>query len=109
MHMLCFVMLNCKIIQHVGLYCILNTTVAIITFFGKQTLTSNLTELQQEKSDLQGKLDHLTQSMKVREGLSPVTSGPTGMTPATPFKNVDLEMKQLQCKLKVTAHVMKLL
>uniref|UniRef100_A0A670KEY6 Centlein n=1 Tax=Podarcis muralis TaxID=64176 RepID=A0A670KEY6_PODMU len=65
-----------------------------------QTLTSNLTELQREKSDLQGKLDHLTQSMKVREGLSPVTSGPTGMTPATPFKNVDLEMKQLQCKLK---------
>ncbi|XP_033029606.1 centlein isoform X3 [Lacerta agilis] len=65
-----------------------------------QTLTSNLTELQREKSDLQGKLDHLTQSMKVREGLSPVTSGPTGMTPATPLKNVDLEMKQMQCKLK---------
>nr|XP_034996401.1 centlein isoform X2 [Zootoca vivipara] len=65
-----------------------------------QTLTSNLAELQREKSDLQGKLDHLTQSMKVREGLSPVTSGPTGMTPATPSKNVDLEMKQLQCKLK---------
>ncbi|XP_053156335.1 centlein isoform X2 [Hemicordylus capensis] len=65
-----------------------------------QTLMSNLTELQREKSDLQGKLDHLTQSTKLREGLSPVTSGHTGTTPATPLKNVDLEMKQLQCKLK---------
>ncbi|XP_067320471.1 centlein isoform X3 [Anolis sagrei] len=65
-----------------------------------QTLMSSLTELQREKSDLQGKLDHLTQSTKLREGLSPVTSGHTGTTPATPLKNVDLEMKQLQCKLK---------
>ncbi|XP_066471260.1 centlein isoform X2 [Tiliqua scincoides] len=65
-----------------------------------QTLMSNLTELQREKSDLQGKLDHLTQSTKVREGLSLVTSGHTGTTPAAPLKNVDLEMKQLQCKLK---------
>nr|XP_056704722.1 centlein [Euleptes europaea] len=61
-----------------------------------QTLMSNLTELQREKSDLQGKLDHLTQSTK----LSPMTSGHTGTTPATPLKNVDLEMKQLQYKLK---------
>ncbi|XP_062827957.1 centlein isoform X5 [Anolis carolinensis] len=66
----------------------------------KKTLMSSLTELQREKSDLQGKLDHLTQSTKLREGLSPVTSGHTGTTPATPLKNVDLEMKQLQCKLK---------
>ncbi|XP_054842798.1 centlein [Eublepharis macularius] len=65
-----------------------------------QTLTSNLTELQREKSDLQGKLDHLTQSTKLREVLSPVTSVHSGTTPATPLKNVDLEMKQLQCKLK---------
>ncbi|XP_044283710.1 centlein isoform X2 [Varanus komodoensis] len=65
-----------------------------------QTLMSNLNELQREKSDLQGKLDHLTQSTKLREGLCPVTSGHTGTTPATPLKNVDLEMKQLQCKLK---------
>ncbi|XP_061486570.1 centlein isoform X3 [Rhineura floridana] len=65
-----------------------------------QTLMSNLTELQREKSDLQGKLDHLTQSTKLKEGLSPVTSGHTGTTLATSLKNVDLEMKQLQCKLK---------
>ncbi|XP_077201246.1 centlein isoform X4 [Paroedura picta] len=65
-----------------------------------QTLMSNLTELQREKSDLQGKLDHLTQFTKLREGLSSVTSGHTGSTPATPLKNVDLEMKQLQFKLK---------
>ncbi|KAF7244545.1 Centlein [Varanus komodoensis] len=69
----------------------------------KTTLMSNLNELQREKSDLQGKLDHLTQSTKLREGLCPVTSGHTGTTPATPLKNVDLEMKQLQCKLKVKA------
>lgn len=77
--------------------------------FGKQTLTSNLTELQREKSDLQGKLDHLTQSTKQKEGLSLVTSGHTGTTPAAPQKNVDLEMKQLQCKLKVTVPIIKLL
>ncbi|XP_042311431.1 centlein isoform X2 [Sceloporus undulatus] len=65
-----------------------------------QTLMSNLTELQREKSDLQGKLDHLTQSTKLREALSPVTSGHTGTTPAIPLKNADLEIKQLQCKLK---------
>lgn len=70
---------------------------------------SNLTELQREKSDLQGKLDHLTQSTKLREGLSPATSGHTGSTPATLLRNVDLEMKQLQYKLKVTVHIMKLL
>ncbi|XP_007442009.3 centlein-like, partial [Python bivittatus] len=65
-----------------------------------QTLTSNLTELQRGKSDLQGKLDHLIQLTKGREGLSPLASGYTGMAPATPVKTVDLEMKQLQCKLK---------
>ncbi|KAL8203116.1 UNVERIFIED_CONTAM: hypothetical protein K2H54_040454 [Gekko kuhli] len=61
---------------------------------------SNLTESQREKSDLQGKLDHLTQSTKLREDLSPLTSGRMGSTPVTPLKNVDLEMKQLQYKLK---------
>ncbi|XP_026574172.1 centlein isoform X2 [Pseudonaja textilis] len=65
-----------------------------------QTLTSSLTELQREKSDLQGKLDHLIQTTKGREGLSFPASGHTGMVPATPVKTVDLEMKQLQCKLK---------
>ncbi|XP_039175346.1 centlein isoform X2 [Crotalus tigris] len=65
-----------------------------------QTLTSSLTELQREKSDLQGKLDHLIQATKGREGLSLLASGHTGMAPATPVKTVDLEMKQLQCKLK---------
>ncbi|ETE72375.1 Centlein, partial [Ophiophagus hannah] len=66
----------------------------------QQTLTSSLTELQREKSDLQGKLDHLIQTTKGREGLSLPASGHTGMAPATPVKTVDLEMKQLQCKLK---------
>ncbi|XP_070598632.1 centlein isoform X1 [Erythrolamprus reginae] len=66
----------------------------------QQTLTSSLTELQREKSDLQGKLDHLIQTTKGREGLSLLASGHTGMAPATPVKTVDLEMKQLQCKLK---------
>ncbi|XP_034266386.1 centlein isoform X4 [Pantherophis guttatus] len=66
----------------------------------QQTLTSSLTELQREKSGLQGKLDHLIQATKGREGLSLLASGHTGMAPATPVKTVDLEMKQLQCKLK---------
>ncbi|NXE37706.1 CNTLN protein, partial [Ptilorrhoa leucosticta] len=46
---------------------------------------------QQEKEDLQGKL-------KLREHLSQI-AGKKEATPA-PSKNTDLEMKQLQCKLK---------
>ncbi|NXE92179.1 CNTLN protein, partial [Menura novaehollandiae] len=46
---------------------------------------------QQEKEDLQGKL-------KLREHLSQ-TAGKSEATPG-PSKNTDLEMKQLQCKLK---------
>ncbi|XP_047907293.2 centlein isoform X1 [Anser cygnoides] len=56
-----------------------------------QVLTSNLAKWQQEKEDLQGKL-------KLREHLSQ-TAGKSEATPA-PSKNIDLEMKQLQCKLK---------
>ncbi|TRZ13772.1 hypothetical protein HGM15179_013346, partial [Zosterops borbonicus] len=54
-------------------------------------LTSNLAKWQQEKENLQGKL-------KLREHLSQTT----GKSEATPpsSKNIDLEMKQLQCKLK---------
>uniref|UniRef100_A0A6J0U1M6 Centlein isoform X5 n=1 Tax=Pogona vitticeps TaxID=103695 RepID=A0A6J0U1M6_9SAUR len=66
----------------------------------KKTLVSNLTDLQQEKSGLKGKLDHLTQSIKLREDPSPMTFGHSGTAPAIPLKNVDLEIKQLQCKLK---------
>ncbi|XP_021235444.1 centlein isoform X4 [Numida meleagris] len=56
-----------------------------------QVLTSNLAKWQQEKEDLQGKL-------KSREHLSQ-TAVKSEVTPA-PSKNIDLEMKQLQCKLK---------
>ncbi|XP_014808104.1 PREDICTED: centlein isoform X3 [Calidris pugnax] len=56
-----------------------------------EVLTSNLAKWQQEKEDLQGKL-------KFREHLSQ-TAGKSEATPA-PSKNSDLEMKQLQCKLK---------
>ncbi|XP_048787490.1 centlein isoform X2 [Lagopus muta] len=56
-----------------------------------QVLTANLAKWQQEKEDLQGKL-------KLREHLSQ-TAGKSEVTPA-PSKNTDLEMKQLQCKLK---------
>ncbi|KAM6037025.1 centlein [Theristicus caerulescens] len=56
-----------------------------------EVLTSNLAKWQQEKEDLKGKL-------KLREHLSQ-TAGKSEATPA-PSKNIDLEMKQLQCKLK---------
>ncbi|XP_039240532.1 centlein isoform X1 [Pipra filicauda] len=56
-----------------------------------EMLTSNLAKWQQDKEDLQGKL-------KLREHLSQ-TAGKSKATPA-PSKNIDLEMKQLQCKLK---------
>lgn len=66
--------------------------------FVKQVLTSNLAKWQQEKEDLQGKL-------KLREHLSQ-TAGKSEVTPA-PSKNTDLEMKQLQCKLKVTEQIIQ--
>ncbi|XP_053909452.1 centlein isoform X2 [Cuculus canorus] len=56
-----------------------------------EVLTSNLAKCQQEKEGLQGKL-------KLREHL-PQTAGKSGDILAS-SKNVDLEMKQLQCKLK---------
>ncbi|XP_029860343.1 centlein isoform X7 [Aquila chrysaetos chrysaetos] len=56
-----------------------------------EVLTSNLAKWQQEKEDLQGKL-------KLREHLSQ-TAGKSDAIPS-PSKNTDLEMKQLQCKLK---------
>ncbi|KAK2522625.1 Cntln [Columba livia] len=56
-----------------------------------EVLTSNLAKWQQEKEDLEGKL-------KLREHLSQ-NAGKSEATPA-PSKNIDLEMKQLQCKLK---------
>ncbi|XP_074935324.1 centlein isoform X6 [Phalacrocorax aristotelis] len=56
-----------------------------------EVLTSNLAKWQQEKEDLEGKL-------KLREHLSQ-TAGKGEATPA-PSKDIDLEMKQLQCKLK---------
>ncbi|XP_008935242.1 PREDICTED: centlein, partial [Merops nubicus] len=56
-----------------------------------EVLTSNLAKWQQEKEDLQEKL-------KLREHLSQ-TAGKNETTPV-PSKNVDSEMKQLQCKLK---------
>uniref|UniRef100_A0A8B9GJ58 Centlein n=1 Tax=Amazona collaria TaxID=241587 RepID=A0A8B9GJ58_9PSIT len=55
-----------------------------------EVLTSNLAKWQQEKETLQEKL-------KLREHLS-LTAGKSEATP--PSKNIDLEMKQLQCKLK---------
>ncbi|XP_039585940.1 centlein [Passer montanus] len=54
-------------------------------------LASSLAKWQLEKKDLQGKL-------KLREHLSQ-TAGKSEATPA-PSKNIDLEIKQLQCKLK---------
>ncbi|KAJ7425511.1 hypothetical protein WISP_23146 [Willisornis vidua] len=56
-----------------------------------KVLTSNLAKWQQEKEDLQRKL-------KLREHLSQ-TAGKSEATPV-PSKNIDLEVKQLQCKLK---------
>ncbi|XP_019410627.1 PREDICTED: centlein isoform X4 [Crocodylus porosus] len=68
--------------------------------YQEKTLTSDLAKLQQEREDLKGKLEHVSQATKVKEDPSPVTSNETEATPATPLKNTDLEMKQLHCKLK---------
>ncbi|XP_030422420.1 centlein isoform X1 [Gopherus evgoodei] len=65
-----------------------------------QTLTSDLAELQREREDFQGKLEHLAQATRLKEGLSPVTSNQIEVPPPTSSKNTDLEMKQLYCKLK---------
>uniref|UniRef100_A0A8B9N8R1 Centlein n=1 Tax=Accipiter nisus TaxID=211598 RepID=A0A8B9N8R1_9AVES len=65
-----------------------------------EVLTSNLAKWQQEKEDLQGKL-------KLREHLSQ-TAGKSDAIPS-PSKNPDLEIKQLQCKLKVTEQIICIL
>ncbi|XP_054033747.1 centlein [Dryobates pubescens] len=56
-----------------------------------ELLTSKLANLQQEKEDLQRKL-------KLREHLSQTAS--KSEATLVPSKNTDLEMRQLQCKLK---------
>ncbi|XP_051499079.1 centlein isoform X4 [Apus apus] len=56
-----------------------------------EVLTSNLAKWQQEKEDLQEKL-------KLREHMSKTASKNEATPP--PSKNIDLEMKQMQCKLK---------
>ncbi|XP_059580679.1 centlein isoform X7 [Alligator mississippiensis] len=68
--------------------------------YQEKTLTSDLAKLQQEREDLKGKLEHVSRAMKLREDPSPVTSNEAEATPTTPSKNIDLEMKQLHCKLK---------
>lgn len=68
----------------------------LFLLFVKQLLTSKLANWQQEKEDLQRKL-------KMREHLSQTAS--KSEATLTPSKNTDLEMRQLQCKLKVIEQI----
>nr|XP_033776430.1 centlein isoform X2 [Geotrypetes seraphini] len=69
-----------------------------------QKLTSDLAECQQEKEDLKRSADQireqLTQATGSFEGLFPVSSNQTQPTPPASSKNADLELKQIQYKLK---------
>ncbi|XP_030050087.1 centlein isoform X2 [Microcaecilia unicolor] len=69
-----------------------------------QKLTSDLAECQQKKEDLKRSADQmreqLTQATGSLEGLFPVSSNQPQPTAPAPSKNADLELKQMQYKLK---------
>ncbi|XP_058887608.1 centlein [Acipenser ruthenus] len=69
-----------------------------------QKLTSDLAELQQQKDGLEKRIEQLkeqqAQVARSTEMQPPLTPGLTQDTPASSTKNMELEIKQLQNKLK---------
>uniref|UniRef100_A0A8C5LY49 Centlein n=1 Tax=Leptobrachium leishanense TaxID=445787 RepID=A0A8C5LY49_9ANUR len=67
-------------------------------------LSADLGEFQREKENLEGMVEQMKKQLvhakRSLELLSPVTSDQSPDTPATPSKSTDIEMKQLQSKLK---------
>ncbi|XP_038625450.1 centlein [Tachyglossus aculeatus] len=64
-----------------------------------QKLNSDLAELRKERDDLHRKLESASVATCLTD-LSTVTSQPIQVAPSDSSKNIDTEMKHLQCKLK---------
>ncbi|XP_018409961.1 PREDICTED: centlein [Nanorana parkeri] len=68
-------------------------------------LSSDLTKCQQEKENLERNLEQMTeqlaQAKRSLEMVSPVTLDQPTLTQLTPSKSTDVEVKQLQSKLKI--------
>uniref|UniRef100_F6VBV1 Centlein n=1 Tax=Ornithorhynchus anatinus TaxID=9258 RepID=F6VBV1_ORNAN len=72
-----------------------------------QKLNSDLAELRDERDDLHRKLESASAATRLTD-LSTVTSQPIQVAPSDSSKNIDIEMKHLQCKLKnVTNEITK--
>ncbi|XP_067839566.1 centlein isoform X3 [Heptranchias perlo] len=73
-----------------------------------QKLTFNLTELQQQKDALEKRLNQMAEQQALvtqpTDQRSPLTSSQTLNTPSTPRKLMEVELKQLQSKLKNTTN-----
>lgn len=67
----------------------------------------DLTELRKEKEDLLKKLESSSEITSLGEEISRVTVPRIQVTSFGPSRSMDLEMKQLQCKLKVNIHFIK--
>lgn len=61
----------------------------------------DLAELRKEKEDLLKKLESSSEITSLAEEVSRVTIPRIRITSVGPSRSMDLEMKQLQCKLKV--------
>lgn len=70
-------------------------------------LNSDLAGLQKEKEDLLRKLETSSEITSLAEEISRVTVPRVQVTSLGPSRSMDLEMKQLQCKLKVIAEYIK--
>ncbi|XP_063810466.1 centlein [Pseudophryne corroboree] len=67
-------------------------------------LSGDLTEFQREKGNFERTIEQMTeqlaQARRSQETLSPVTLDQPAVTPLTPSKSTDVDVKQLQSKLK---------
>lgn len=73
-----------------------------ISFFFLKKLTLDLAELRKEKEDLLKKVESSSDIMSLAEEVSRIMAPQIKVTTLGPSRSMDLEMKQLQCKLKVS-------
>lgn len=75
--------------------------------FLKKKLNLDLAELRKEKEDLLKKLESSSEITSLAEEVSRVTVPRIQITSVGPSRSMDLEIKQLQCKLKVNIYFIK--
>ena len=67
----------------------------------------DLAELRKEKEDLLKKMESSSEITSLAEEVARVTVPQIQVTSLGPSRSMDLEMKQLQCKLKVIINFIK--